>query len=196
MQRSCAWALAVSAASCWILSPRLGSRRFKWYESGSLFFLLITVWIHPSIAQVDPDNVEAISIGWQLVFREQHVGRSKAEVAAEAVRNLSPLVDIKAWHRDIRDASFCVDFFRQFDLVVSTVENVEDKRHVNRMCLAANVPLISAGAAMFTGQVGVSCTVLSGGKTCTHPASELRRPPAASHTFLTHTVPSLRQQSW
>jgi ubiquitin-like 1-activating enzyme E1 B len=107
-------------------------------------------------AQVDPDNVEASSIGWQLVFREQHVGRSKAEVAAESLRSLRPLVNTKAYHMDIRNASFGVDFFRQFDLVVSTVENVEDRRHVNRLCLAANVPLISAGASGYTGQVGAS----------------------------------------
>jgi ubiquitin-like 1-activating enzyme E1 B len=107
----------------------------------------------PQTAQVDPDTVEASSIGWQSVFRARHVGRSKAEVAAEALRSLRPLVDIKAYHMDIRDPSFGVDFFRRFNLVVSTVENVEDKPHVNRLCLAANVPLISAGASEFTGQV-------------------------------------------
>jgi ubiquitin-like 1-activating enzyme E1 B len=146
------------------------------------------------IAQVDPDTVEAGSFGWQLFFRERHVGRSKAVVAAEALHSLRPLVDIKAWHMDIRDASFGVDFFRRFNLVVSTVDNVEDKRHVNRLCLAANVPLISAGASAYNGQVRVSLLPASPWHSCTpeaqflqctvlrklHP-SGLRQPVKASH---------------
>jgi molybdopterin/thiamine biosynthesis adenylyltransferase len=106
-------------------------------------------------AQIDPDAVEASGIGWQLLFSAQHVGRSKAEVAAEALRSLRPLVDITAYHMDTRDASFGVDFFRRFNVVVSMAENVEDKCHVNRLCLAANIPLISAGASEYMGQVGV-----------------------------------------
>jgi hypothetical protein len=154
--------------------------------------------------QVDPDTVEPSSIGWQLVFREQHVGRSKAEVAAEALRDLRPLVDITAWHRDIRDGAFGVDFFRQFNLVVSTVENVEDKRHVNRLCLAANVPLISAGASENLGQVDVGPILLQfpapkslDHLTCPHDMTTNHvcdpRPTRGPHTL--HSCSTLRRHS-
>ncbi|XP_069463196.1 SUMO-activating enzyme subunit 2 isoform X2 [Ambystoma mexicanum] len=48
-----------------------------------------------------------------------------------------------------------VEFFRQFTLVMNALDNRVARNHVNRMCLAADVPLIESGTAGYLGQVTV-----------------------------------------
>ena len=46
-------------------------------------------------------------------------------------------------------------FFGGFDLVMNALDNKAARNHVNRMCLAAGVPLIESGSAGYLGQVTV-----------------------------------------
>ena len=43
------------------------------------------------------------------------------------------------------DRKFNKAYFEQFDIVLNALDNVAARRHVNRMCLGANVPLIESG---------------------------------------------------
>lgn len=47
--------------------------------------------------------------------------------------------------RNIKEERFGLDFFRQFNLVIDALDNVSARKHVNRLCLAAEKPLIEAG---------------------------------------------------
>ena len=53
-----------------------------------------------------------------------------------------------------------MDWFRGFNLVFNALDNLEARRHVNKMCLAANVPLIESGTTGFNGQVQVIIKVI------------------------------------
>ncbi len=55
----------------------------------------------------------------------------------------------------MKDPRHGLDFFRRFDLVLSGLDNLEARRHVNRLCLAAGVPLVESGTAGYLGQVGL-----------------------------------------
>lgn len=46
-----------------------------------------------------------------------------------------------------------VNFFRRFNLVLNALDNRAARNHVNRMCLAADVPLIESGTSGYSGQV-------------------------------------------
>jgi ubiquitin-like 1-activating enzyme E1 B len=46
-------------------------------------------------------------------------------------------------------------YFAQFDVVLNALDNVDARRHVNRMCLATDRPMIDAGTTGYTGQVNV-----------------------------------------
>lgn len=46
-----------------------------------------------------------------------------------------------------------VSYFKQFNIVMNALDNRVARNHVNRMCLAANVPLIETGTAGYAGQV-------------------------------------------
>lgn len=64
-------------------------------------------------------------------------------------------VTISAHHANIKDPEFNVDYFASFDLVFNALDNLDARRHVNRMCLAAKTPLIESGTTGFDGQVQV-----------------------------------------
>lgn len=66
-----------------------------------------------------------------------------------------PSAKLEAYHANIKDSQFNVDWFATFDLVFNALDNLDARRHVNRMCLAANVPLIESGTTGFNGQVQV-----------------------------------------
>ena len=55
---------------------------------------------------------------------------------------------------NVKEAQYDVDFFRGFDLVLNGLDNLEARRHVNRLCLAAETPLVESGTTGYLGQVG------------------------------------------
>ena len=57
-----------------------------------------------------------------------------------------------------KDAKFDATFFSRFDVVLNGLDNMEARRHVNRMCLSAGVPLVESGTAGYLGQArGGAC---------------------------------------
>ncbi|KAK9789037.1 hypothetical protein WJX73_004094 [Symbiochloris irregularis] len=107
------------------------------------------------IAVVDMDTIETSNLNRQFLFRREHVGQSKAVVAAEAVKRLRPDAQITAHQANIKEDRFGIDFFDGFDLVLNGLDNLDARRHVNRMCHAARVPLVESGTSGYTGQVSV-----------------------------------------
>jgi ubiquitin-like 1-activating enzyme E1 B len=76
-------------------------------------------------------------------------------VAKEAANKFNPNVEIVAHHANIKDSQFNVSWFRGFNVVFNALDNLDARRHVNKMCLAADVPLIESGTTGFNGQVQV-----------------------------------------
>jgi len=113
------------------------------------------------IEVIDLDTIDVSNLNRQFLFRRAHVDRPKAEVAAEAVRQFRPSARIIAHHGNIKESKYGVEFFRGFDMVVNALDNLEARRHVNRLCLAAERPLLEAGSTGHLGQV----TVIKKGET-------------------------------
>ncbi|KAK9806335.1 hypothetical protein WJX72_010622 [[Myrmecia] bisecta] len=108
-----------------------------------------------NIEVIDMDTIETSNLNRQFLFRKRHVGESKAKVAAEAVRKFRPHAQIVAHQGNVKEPQYDVDFFRKFDLVLNGLDNLEARRHVNRLCLAAEVPLVESGTTGYIGQVSV-----------------------------------------
>ncbi|KAI1201865.1 ThiF family protein [Nemania serpens] len=104
---------------------------------------------------VDLDTIDLSNLNRQFLFRHEHIKKSKAEIAKEAAQRFNPNVKIVAYHANIKDAQFDLEWFKTFRLVFNALDNLEARRHVNRMCLAADVPLIESGTTGFNGQVQV-----------------------------------------
>ncbi|XP_038719326.1 SUMO-activating enzyme subunit 2-like [Tripterygium wilfordii] len=104
---------------------------------------------------IDMDTIEVSNLNRQFLFRQSHVGQSKAKVARDAVLKFRPHISITPYHANVKDPSFNVDFFKQFNVVLNGLDNLDARRHVNRLCLAADVPLVESGTTGFLGQVTV-----------------------------------------
>ncbi|KAJ8120961.1 hypothetical protein ONZ43_g2470 [Nemania bipapillata] len=104
---------------------------------------------------VDLDTIDLSNLNRQFLFRYEHIKKPKAEIAKEAAQRFNPNVNIVAYHANIKDAQFNLEWFKTFRLVFNALDNLEARRHVNRMCLAADVPLIESGTTGFNGQVQV-----------------------------------------
>jgi len=104
---------------------------------------------------IDLDTIDVSNLNRQFLFQKRHVGKSKACVAKDSVLAFSPDVKIIASHDTIMNPEYNTDFFASFTLVLNALDNKAARNHVNRMCLAANVPLIESGTAGYLGQVTV-----------------------------------------
>jgi ubiquitin-like 1-activating enzyme E1 B len=76
-------------------------------------------------------------------------------VAKEVAQKFNPNVKIIAHHANIKESQFNIEWFKSFKVVFNALDNVDARRHVNKMCLAADVPLIESGTTGFNGQVQV-----------------------------------------
>ena len=106
------------------------------------------------ITMIDLDTIDYSNLNRQFLFRAKHVGRSKAEVARESVLEFphGEKLVIKAEHGNIKSSQFTLDFFKSFNIVLNGLDNVDARRHVNRVCLAADVPLVESGTEGYLGQ--------------------------------------------
>ena len=105
--------------------------------------------------QLDLDTIDVTNLNRQFLFHKQHVGQPKAVVARESALTFNPDAAIEAIHDSVLSADYGVTFFRRFELVMNALDNRAARSHVNRMCLAANVPLVESGTAGYLGQVTV-----------------------------------------
>lgn len=104
---------------------------------------------------VDLDTIDLSNLNRQFLFRNEHIKKSKALVAKESAGKFNPNVKIEAYHDNIKDPKFNVAWFKEFEIVFNALDNLEARRHVNKMCLAANIPLVESGTTGFNGQVQV-----------------------------------------
>jgi ubiquitin-like 1-activating enzyme E1 B len=77
------------------------------------------------------------------------------QVAKETAHRFNPHVKIEAYHANIMDAQFNVGWFKSFEIVFNALDNIAARSHVNKMCIAADVPLVESGTTGFEGQVQI-----------------------------------------
>ncbi|MCJ1288086.1 E1 ubiquitin-activating protein uba2 [Xylographa opegraphella] len=113
---------------------------------------------------VDLDTIDLSNLNRQFLFRHEHIKKPKALIAKESAAKFNPVVKLEAYHANIKDTRFNVDWFQTFDLVFNALDNLDARRYVNKMCLAADVPLIESGTTGFNGQVQIIKKVLRAGR--------------------------------
>eukprot|EP00557_Chaetoceros_sp_GSL56_P005690 CAMPEP_0176499734 /NCGR_PEP_ID=MMETSP0200_2-20121128/13103_1 /TAXON_ID=947934 /ORGANISM="Chaetoceros sp., Strain GSL56" /LENGTH=646 /DNA_ID=CAMNT_0017898209 /DNA_START=50 /DNA_END=1987 /DNA_ORIENTATION=+ len=113
-----------------------------------------------NVEVIDLDTIDVSNLNRQFLFRRHHVGMPKCVVACEAALAMSPMsrdeLKYVPHHGNVCDNSkFNVQYVSSFDLVLNALDNVNARRRVNRLCLAASVPLVEAGTTGYLGQVTV-----------------------------------------
>nr|GAT60818.1 ubiquitin-like modifier activating enzyme 2 [Mycena chlorophos] len=105
------------------------------------------------ITLLDLDTIDLSNLNRQFLFRKKDVKQSKALVAAQTAAPFNPNVQITPIHANIKEPQYDLDWYKQFDIVLNALDNLDARRHVNKMCIAANIPLVESGTAGYLGQV-------------------------------------------
>src|SRR6476659_2530366 len=71
---------------------------------------------------VEFDEVDESNLQRQIIHGQSDVGRSKAESAADSVREINPFVEVNV-HEMRLDSSNVLDLFGQYDLIVDGTDN-------------------------------------------------------------------------
>lgn len=121
---------------------------------------------------IDLDTIDLSNLNRQFLFRHEHIKKPKALVAKEVAQRFDPRANIQAHHSNIKDKQYNVEWFSKFDLVFNALDNLDARRHVNRMCLAADVPLIESGTTGYNGNV----QVIKKGQTACYECKEKQVP--------------------
>lgn len=106
-----------------------------------------------TISVVDHDEVSLSNLQRQVLYSESKIGKPKVVAAAEAVGRLNPDVSFRALQQRI-SAESSPEILNAVDVVIDGSDNFATRLIVNDLCIAAQVPLVSAAIGQFHGQIG------------------------------------------
>ena len=121
---------------------------------GSPLLLYLTAAGVGSIGIVDFDVVEASNLQRQVLFRDEDIGKPKAEVAVARLRSLNPHVDFQT-HNLHLNAENALDLIRNYDVVADGTDNFPTRYLVNDACVILGKPNVYGSIFRFEGQVSV-----------------------------------------
>jgi molybdopterin/thiamine biosynthesis adenylyltransferase len=118
--------------------------------SASLFYLAAAGVGHIGIA--DADAVELSNLQRQILHRVADLGRRKVESAREAILALNPHCQVETYDNRLNAAN-PPEVFRGYDLVLDASDNFPTRFLVADYCWEEKIPLVSAAATGFLGQL-------------------------------------------
>ena len=110
---------------------------------------------------VEFDTVEISNLPRQTLHRMSDLGRSKAQSAKRSLADNNPDVNV-VLHEVCLSAENALDIIREYDVVVSAVDNLATRYLVNDACVFLKKPIVEASVLAYEGQ----CTVFLPGQGC------------------------------
>ncbi|CAI5760781.1 unnamed protein product [Candida verbasci] len=111
-----------------------------------------------NIHVIDMDTIDLSNLNRQFLFRHKDIGKSKSEIAANFIKQRigEDNINIIPFFGKIQDKS--IEFYSQFDLVISGLDSIEARRWINATLVNLSssnnkiIPLIDGGTEGFRGQ--------------------------------------------
>lgn len=101
---------------------------------------------------VDGDVVDRSNLQRQILFREEDIGKPKALIAANVLRQMNS--DIRCTGIvNFADETLLSELVSEHDLVLDCCDNLQTRLMINQYCYDNNVPLVSGAAIRMEGQV-------------------------------------------
>jgi adenylyltransferase/sulfurtransferase len=100
---------------------------------------------------IDFDIVEAANLTRSVLFRAEDIGKLKAEVAAQRLKELNPDVKVAYICGDIT-SDVGLGVFRSMDVVLVGVDNFGARIFVNRACFKVGTPWLNGGIQELVGE--------------------------------------------
>ncbi len=103
---------------------------------------------------IDPDQVDLTNLQRQVLFKEEHLGLSKARVAADQIMRLNSNIRYEAMDTYLGYDN-AEKLIPQYDLIIDGSDNFETKLLLNDACYKFGIPWVYAGVSQFEGQVAL-----------------------------------------
>jgi len=103
---------------------------------------------------MDFDVVETSNLSRCILFRDEDLHCSKAHVAAERLREISPEIEARALPLDVR-VDVGAGLLRAYDIVLGCMDNIEARLALGRLCRDAGVAYLDGGMDAAGGQVSL-----------------------------------------
>lgn len=107
-----------------------------------------------TIGIVDFDKIEIHNLHRQILYTQNHVGKSKAIMAKETLEEMNPLISILAFEEKLTSENAAA-IMRDYDFVVDGSDNFETRYLVNDTCVALGKTLVYGSILNFEGQMAV-----------------------------------------
>ena len=104
------------------------------------------------ITLIDADVIETSNLQRQIAYTPADLGFYKAEILAKRLMQINPYIEIVCL-TTLLDAKNAGTLIAQQDLVLDGCDNFSTRYLVNQYCRQLNVPLLSASAIGFQGQM-------------------------------------------
>ncbi|MGV7959635.1 HesA/MoeB/ThiF family protein [Photorhabdus tasmaniensis] len=125
-----------------------------------------------AIYLADDDQLHVSNLQRQILYRTEDIPSAKAELAANQLNALNPLVKITILNKR-QDVESLKKSVKQVDLVLDCCDNMATRHAINAACVATRKPLISGSAVGFSGQLMVlEPPYPHGCYTCLYPDQE------------------------
>lgn len=103
---------------------------------------------------MDGDKVEISNLQRQILFTDADVGRNKATIIAERLREQNPYVFVQI-HPEFLSDKNAKETLSHYDLILDATDNYESRYLLNATCRELKKPLISASIYQFDMQISV-----------------------------------------
>jgi len=103
------------------------------------------------IGIVDEDMVEKSNLHRQTIYSEADVGRPKARVAGEKLRDVNPHISVEPHEVRLSSAN-AMDILKGYDVVVDCTDNFPARYLINDACVLLGKPDVYASIFRFDGQ--------------------------------------------
>lgn len=97
-----------------------------------------------NVTIIDMDEIEEVNLSRSVLFRTEDNGRMKADVAAKRMKELYSEMNVTPINCNVVYDYGNVNY-KDFKIVLMTVDNIEARRSINKYCYMWGTPLINGG---------------------------------------------------
>ncbi len=100
------------------------------------------------------DRLTLTNLNRQIIYREEDIGKKKAEVLSDRLSDLNREVQLEVVD-EIIESERQVSHFKDLNIIIDATDNIQTKLLLDRFAGVLNIPLIHGAVDGYRGQVGV-----------------------------------------
>ena len=116
--------------------------------SKNLGMLGFSTFKRSSLTITDMDTIELSNLNRQFLYQQEDIGKLKSEVLKSKLDKYCPDIQVTSFNREVGNTSrkiFNKSFWKENDLIINALDNVEARKYVDSKCVLHDKPLFESG---------------------------------------------------